>query len=69
MNIFEMNKQYEVLDTFTTESYPDPCYQKFTNAEGIIFLLDFSGKVRRFDPFVEKKITKVQDLNEDVQIS
>ena len=63
--MIEMNWQYEVLDTVITGSYPLACLQSFTNIEGIIFLMDPTGKVWRFDIYCEKKITKIQDLNED----
>ena len=59
-----MNRRYKVLDTFTKDD-PLSCQQRFTNAEGIIFLMDPTGKVWRFDIYCEKKITKIQDLNED----
>ena len=63
--IFEMTRQYEVLDTITTKNGPGLCYQKFTNKEGMTFLLLSSGKVCFFDPFGEKKLTTIKDLQQD----
>ena len=64
-DIFEMTLQYEVLDTITTDKEIGPSYQRFTNTDGMIFLLGCNGKVYCFDPFCEKKVTEIQDLNED----
>ena len=41
------------------------CDQSFTNTQGMIFLLDWYGKVFSFDPFHENKITEIEDLEED----
>ena len=61
----EMNKQYEVLDTFTHDKDLGWCQQSFTNTHGVIFLLEFDGKVYCFDVFGEKKLTKIQNLTQD----
>ena len=60
-----MTLQYEVLDTITTDRDPNPSQQRFTNKDGMIFLLDYDGKVYCFDPLCEKKVTEIQDLQED----
>ena len=66
--IFEMNMQYEVLDTITRNGITT-CFQRFTNKEGIIFLLEFrSSKVFHFNPFafgLMKKPMEVVDLRQD----
>ena len=38
VKIFEMNKQYEVLDTVDSQEIR-MCSQRYTNTEGIIFML------------------------------
>ena len=55
--IFEMNMQYEVLDTINTHEYILTCYQRFTTKEGNIFLIDSRGIVQCFDPY-RKKVNK-----------
>ena len=62
--IYEMNKQYEVLDTITSAPIK-ACFQRFTNKEGMIFILDLFGMVYCFDPFGERKLSEVQDLQQD----
>ena len=57
-----MNKQYEVLDTVDSQ-YIGLASQRYTNKEGVIFMLvNRSGKLYCFNPFGERKPTKVQDL-------
>ena len=64
IEIFEMTAQYEVLDTITSKPI-GRSIQRFTNAEGVVFLVGCTGKVYCFDPFGEKKLTEVQDLQQD----
>ena len=63
--IFEMNKQYEVLDTIQCQWICE-CFQKHTNEDDMIFMLDnYTGDVYCFSPFGEIEFTKVQDLSID----
>ena len=41
------------------------CIQSGTNSDGVIFFLDLNGKVKCFDPFGEKQVTEIQDLEKD----
>ena len=63
--MIEMNWQYEVLDTVITGSYPLACLQSFTNTEGIIFLMDPSGRVYSFDPFGTRQMIRIRDPQQD----
>ena len=60
-----MNSNYEVLDTIANLEYLDIVYSQFTTTEGMSFLMDDCGRVYCFDPFGEKKLTKIQDLQQD----
>ena len=60
-----MTQQCEVLDTITIDHEIDWCDGSFTNKDGMIFLLDYDGKVKCFDPFGEKQLKEIQDLQED----
>ena len=53
MEIFEMIAQYKVLDTITSKPI-GRSIQRFTNAEGVVFLVGCTGKVYCFDPLVRK---------------
>ena len=58
-----MNKQCDVLDTITIY-FANGFEQSFTNKDGMIFLLTENGEVKCFDPFGEKQLTQIQDLQE-----
>lgn len=71
--IFEMNEQYEVIDTITTAnefviSYERQHFHTVTNKAGQIFLIDLAGRVSCFDPLTKQQ-TRVQDLSKDYYLS
>ena len=59
-----MNKQFEVLDSAVINNFSF-VEQSFVNRDGTIFMLQPNGKVNFFDPFGEKQITVLKDLQED----
>ena len=62
--------QCEVLDTITgIPRDVEGCPQRFTNKEGMIYMLDPCGKVYCFDPLGDKQIGEVQDLQNDLENS
>ena len=63
--IFEMNKQCEVLDTITIDRHINWCITSSTHPDGTIFLLQNDGKVLCYDPIGEKQLKEIQDLNQD----
>ena len=60
-----MTKQCEILDTITIDNELWQCNHSFANTDGMIFLLQRDGKVYNFDPFGEKQLAEILDLNED----
>ena len=64
--IYEMTTQCEVLDTITTDTGLMVHSKGFANAEGMIYILSSSGKVYCFDPFGEKQLTELQNLNHKI---
>jgi len=65
--IHEMTKPYEASNTLTTIYVSNfvVCFQRNTNKKGKIFLLNYNGPLFFFDPFGERRLTEVQDLQED----
>ena len=63
--ILEITLQYEVLDIITPDIDLTVYYQRFTNTEGMIFLLDDDGKVYCFDPAGEKTLEELWNLHKD----
>ena len=67
--IFKMNKQYDVLDTIPYH-LDDYVQSSYTNIDGILFLITYTGKVLSFDPLgfypgSEKKPIEIADLERD----
>ena len=60
-----MPKQCEILDTITIDNVNSNWYQSCTNKDGMIIVLDVEGEVYCFDPFGEKKLIKIQNLQQD----
>ena len=62
--VFVISKTGEILETITTKK--DEAYsQVYSNTEGKIFLLQYSGPVNYFDLFGEKQIKRLLDLQQD----
>ena len=60
-----MTKQCEVLDTITIDHMIWWCYESCTNKDGMIFLMYRDDNMKCFDPFGEKQLTEIKDMDED----
>ena len=60
--IFEMDKQGNVLDTFTTDFKLLYCPRTFVNSQGMIYMLQFDTKqMYFFDPIKNRQLVDVAD--------